>query len=100
MPTTCSLCIGVNSPVEYFPVNFDILVFFFKQKTAYEISTWLEFRRVLFRSDLAAKTDAQMNAIFGWKNEAKTVGVLVRSEERRVGEECRSRWSAYLEKKD
>src|SRR6267378_6078837 len=27
------------------------LVFFFKQKTAYEISTWLEFRRVLFRSE-------------------------------------------------
>ena len=24
--------------------------FFFKQKTAYEITTWLEFRRVLFRS--------------------------------------------------
>mgnify|MGYP006870761056 CR=1 FL=1 len=24
--------------------------FFFKQKTAYEIETWLEFRRVLFRS--------------------------------------------------
>src|SRR6266511_2005060 len=24
--------------------------FFFKQKTAYEIFTWLEFRRVLFRS--------------------------------------------------
>ena len=25
--------------------------FFFKQKTAYEILAWLEFRRVLFRSD-------------------------------------------------
>ena len=25
--------------------------FFFKQKTAYEIGQWLEFRRVLFRSD-------------------------------------------------
>ena len=24
--------------------------FFFKQKTAYEITVWLEFRRVLFRS--------------------------------------------------
>ena len=24
--------------------------FFFKQKTAYEITRWLEFRRVLFRS--------------------------------------------------
>ena len=26
------------------------LSFFFKQKTAYEIDVWLEFRRVLFRS--------------------------------------------------
>jgi len=26
------------------------VVFFFKQKTAYEILAWLEFRRVLFRS--------------------------------------------------
>ena len=25
-------------------------IFFFKQKTAYEISLWVEFRRVLFRS--------------------------------------------------
>ena len=29
----------------------DGIFFFFKQKTAYEISAWLEFRRVLFRSD-------------------------------------------------
>ena len=27
-----------------------IVFFFFKQKTAYEIGQWLEFRRVLFRS--------------------------------------------------
>ena len=27
-----------------------MLIFFFKQKTAYEIGQWLEFRRVLFRS--------------------------------------------------
>src|SRR3712207_8951459 len=30
--------------------------FFFKQKTAYEILAWLEFRRVLFRSILTAMT--------------------------------------------
>ena len=29
-----------------------IIFFFFKQKTAYEIGQWLEFRRVLFRSNL------------------------------------------------
>ena len=28
--------------------------FFFKQKTAYEITVWLEFRRVLFRSEAIA----------------------------------------------
>src|SRR5690606_40738823 len=28
----------------------DDVVFFSKQKTAYEVFTWLEFRRVLFRS--------------------------------------------------
>src|SRR5207244_5012629 len=28
-------------------------LFFFKQKTAYEMIWWLEFRRVLFRSDAA-----------------------------------------------
>ena len=31
-------------------VIFLLFVFFFKQKTAYEITVWLEFRRVLFRS--------------------------------------------------
>ena len=29
---------------------FFFFLFFFKQKTAYEITVWLEFRRVLFRS--------------------------------------------------
>src|SRR5260221_2368375 len=28
----------------------DVCFFYFKQKTAYEITVWLEFRRVLFRS--------------------------------------------------
>ena len=35
-----------------FPYSYEILlvVFFFKQKTAYDVGQWLEFRRVLFRS--------------------------------------------------
>ena len=34
-----------------FFINRDgLFIFFFKQKTAYEITVWLEFRRVLFRS--------------------------------------------------
>ena len=32
-------------------VLFCFVFFFFKQKTAYEITVWLEFRRVLFRSN-------------------------------------------------
>src|SRR6202040_1556303 len=35
-------------------VNICLGLFFFKQKTAYEISTCLEFRRVLFRSPARA----------------------------------------------
>src|SRR6516162_1322295 len=37
-------------------------VFFFKQKTAYDVTRWLEFRRVLFRSGLAAKLRSQHSA--------------------------------------
>ena len=33
---------------------FFVFFFFFKQKTAYEILAWLEFRRVLFRSHKAS----------------------------------------------
>ena len=36
-------------------------IFFFKQKTAYEVTVWLEFRRVLFRS---LKLYAQWNTGF------------------------------------
>src|SRR5205814_2857693 len=35
--------------------NSTSLIFFFKQKTAYEVPKWLEFRRVLFRSYLAGR---------------------------------------------
>src|ERR1039457_656113 len=68
---------------------------FFKQKTPYEITRWLEFRRVLFRSG--------GNDQGGSLNSGKHSHVVVyvsgrastRSEERRVGKECRSRWSPY-----
>ena len=33
-------------------MEFSVVFFFFKQKTAYEITVWLEFRRVLFRSEI------------------------------------------------
>src|SRR3712207_4192119 len=44
-------------------------IFFFKQKTAYEILAWLEFRRVLFRS-VAEQPHVQLRAALrdqGWR---------------------------------
>ena len=42
----------LTSDVDRLPryYNCECFVFFFKKKTAYEITVWLEFRRVLFRS--------------------------------------------------
>ena len=39
---------------------------------------------------------AQLNRyVIGQEQAKKTLAVAVRSEERRVGKECRSRWSPY-----
>src|SRR5438045_9038927 len=66
----------------------------------------LEFRRVLFRSSAAAfvPTCAPMDELVGALISGTQRGslvasscaacVIVRSEERRVGKECRSRWAA------
>src|SRR5205814_4576769 len=92
-----------------------LFFFFFKQKTAYELPKWLEFRRVLFRSSLA-----MISVVRGYHGErwqgvfrrihrprqhrphlsrrAPEFRPLVvfprhcrrRSEERRVGKECRA----------
>src|SRR3712207_8904209 len=91
--------------------------FFFKQKTAYEILAWLEFRRVLFRSKARVAEVAEVGQVEVLStaqlprrpvpaNEtlkitfAMMLGLIfgtggARSEERRVGKECRSRWSPY-----
>src|SRR2546426_6080545 len=87
--------------------------FFFKQKTAYEITRCLEFRRVLFRSrrpaglggrwlDRLIQPGQRLNAFTRDPERAArrmafrlVAGLLPRSEERRVGKECRSRWSPY-----
>src|SRR6202142_3791750 len=68
---------------------------FLKQKTAYEISWWLEFRRVLFRSrDIVLADSLAENHHQGQCLDRYRGGCLLsRSEERRVGKECRSRWS-------
>src|SRR6266446_9082104 len=73
--------------------------YFFKQKTAYEITRCLEFRRVLFRSSVGVKLSGTRHL---WvKRGAELIaGAVGRSEERRVGKECRSRWAPYRYKKN
>src|SRR5437870_11907036 len=93
-----------------------MLFFFFKQKTAYEMATRLEFRRVLFRSGDApgrrlnsgsqrpawriaqtgGRSTVSPRAARTSKEVAEVMRIIVsrRSEERRVGKECRSRWWA------
>src|SRR3712207_9352879 len=83
--------------------------FFFKQKTAYEILAGLEFRRVLFRSQVSndmgrQRADRVPRAVQNLNESevAEPVRLLhlgLRSEERRVGKACRSRWSPYHYKK-
>src|SRR4051794_41231319 len=75
--------------------------FFFKQKTAYEIGLGIP-AEPLFRSSWEVATASSKE----WNNSLKTKLSLLpkklfrirmsrRSEERRVGKECRSRWSPY-----
>src|SRR5947207_5488995 len=97
------------------------MFFFFKQKTAYEILDWssdvcssdlptsITNSRVsvtadLFRCEVCGitafgglneKYSSGLHAFLPW-NESLSLSSLFRSEERRVGKECRSRWSAYL----
>src|SRR5476649_2868120 len=70
--------------------------FFFKQKTAYEFTVLLEFRRVLFRSGevIGFIRIGEARIALGVRVDAG-VFQASRSEERRVGKECRSRWSPY-----
>src|SRR6266566_4021920 len=84
-----------DDPKILFESNTDAFtLFFFKQKTAYEITRGLEFRRVLFRS---SRFPAKILAVWegGLAIHGGVLGGLLRSEERRVGKECRSRWSPY-----
>src|SRR5438046_5370962 len=78
------------------------IVFFFKQKTAYEIGQCLEFRRVLFRSRLAKGGWAFLGAELPKnlpQHAKQEFGIGGRSEERRVGKEGRCRWARGREKK-
>ena len=87
--------------------------FFFKQKTAYEIVS-RDWSSDVCSSDLAISvvitdlTSTQADAATGGRVAGPVVrgmldylltgdgaDVVLRSEERRVGKECRSRWSPY-----
>ena len=89
---------------------YDVLCFvffFFKQKTAYEILT-CDWSSDVCSSDLiksGALPQREMGSIKSWGAAATRNGQYKkrgccrnekwRSEERRVGKECRSRWSPY-----
>ena len=78
------------------------MFFFFKQKTAYEIYQ-CDWSSDVCSSDLrkkethdikvTLKKGKPIDGIFTFNKEGNLI--VVRSEERRVGKECRSRWSPY-----
>src|SRR2546430_11119232 len=81
------------------------LFFFFKQKTAYEIGLGIP-AEPLFRSVYAQETltffcvskNVSVSCAYTQGKREQFSGfnrTLDRSEERRVGKECRSRWSPY-----
>src|SRR5256885_8658852 len=89
-----------------------LIFFFFKQKAAYDITGGLEFGGVLSRpppagdghhrgaqrraGDRAPPREPSRTRLSARSARARgRLGRLHRSEERRVGEECRSRWSPY-----
>ena len=79
-----------------------VRVFFFKQKTAYEIkecdwsSDVCSSDLLPFPGKLSLKGKIQkMETEKARQSLEKTRRKVLRSEERRVGKECRSRWSPY-----
>ena len=85
-----------------FEVVVNCLFFFFKQKTAYEIYQ-CDWSSDVCSSDLIVLSDfAELHVIHAWKPITESLIRVfssdlseARSEERRVGKECRSRWSPY-----
>ena len=54
--------------------------------------------RLAYAAHQLAKTEISIESpteMISAGNEAEIAAVLIRSEERRVGKECRSRWSPY-----
>src|SRR5258707_10896204 len=80
----------------------DVCSFFFKQKTAYEILAGRSREPVIerqFDDHLARRGRGNTDGVFAYKRQPADEGfdfaLIERSEERRVGKECRSRWSPY-----
>ena len=79
-----------------------VVFFFFKQKTAYEIGTG-DWSSDVCSSDLpigffSGFLQWQVHTENRWRIVLQTLvapALFERSEERRVGKECRSRWSPY-----
>ncbi len=92
----------------YFFFFYLLSFFFFKQKTAYEMQ-FGDWSSDVCSSDLGVITEDEITY---YKQRSKGLGAVItgaanvqdigkgwpgelRSEERRVGKECRSRWSPY-----
>ena len=90
---------GESDSVNMFTIiAFVTLIFFFKQKTAYEIVTG-DWSSDVCSSDLTKFSNSSFlsytKAIPPVIPAPKLSPTSPRSEERRVGKECRSRWSPY-----
>ena len=85
-----------------FDCSLSFFFFFFKQKTAYEIYQ-CDWSSDVCSSDLLVRRhlesgDPSMARLIGSIGDVEYINMddnLFRSEERRVGKECRSRWSPY-----
>src|SRR5205814_6153556 len=86
------------------PLRADCSLFFFKQKTAYEIGLGIPAEPLFRSQELEALKPAieacgistlSQSPMLGFHKQMDNRIKLLRSEERRVGKECRSRWSPY-----
>ena len=100
-------CLGVSSPEEAEElreagIDIPILVLGLIQPEAASKSVGLKLEQTLCSLELAAaldqesrKASTRINVHVKVDTGMGRIGVLPRSEERRVGKECRSRWSPY-----
>src|SRR6266542_6192563 len=72
-----------------------ISFFFFKQKTAYEIATVTGVQTCALPISTRSAARASRRSCWRPRRSGPATRNWLRSEERRVGKECRSRWSPY-----